>query len=246
GKSVDQAAVIDELRKAIDQTLSQLVDERVKSVVDDLPKPKDGESLDSAAVQEMINKAVELVKPKDGDPGRDALQIEPLPAVDVERAYPRGTWAMHAGGMVSSFRATTPGEVCEKHGWQVALNGIAEVAVDLAEDGRTVGVAMSMTDGNVLVKKLHFPVVLDKGVFNYEKEYAKGDGVTWGGSYWISLLDGLKGIEPRGSDTGWRLSIKTGQRGKSAYQSALDAGFTGTEFEWIKQLSPPDQPTVKL
>jgi integrin beta 3 len=67
------------------------------------------------------------------------------------------------------------------------------------------------------VKEFSFtvPVVLDRGVWNEGREggYAKGDGVTWGGSFWIAQKDSPEG-KPDSPDSGWRLAVKRGQNGK--------------------------------
>ena len=59
---------------------------------------------------------------------------------------------------------------------------------------------------------LRVPVFIDKGIFREENSYLKGDGVTCGGSFWISQQDGPEG-KPGLSD-GWRLAVKRGRDGK--------------------------------
>lgn len=65
------------------------------------------------------------------------------------------------------------------------------------------------------------PVVIDRGVWLEEKEggYAKGDGVTWAGSFWISQKD-ENGDKPDGGD-GWRLAVKRGRDGKAGRDAEL-------------------------
>ena len=60
---------------------------------------------------------------KDGAPGadgRDAIQIEVLPAIDEAKSYPRGTWASFRGGLIRAARNTDPitGALHEA-GWHV-------------------------------------------------------------------------------------------------------------------------------
>jgi hypothetical protein len=54
------------------------------------------------------------------------------------------------------------------------------------------------------------PVVLDRGVWK-DGEYKAGDGVTWGGSFWIAQKDTES--KPGGGED-WRLAVKRGQDGK--------------------------------
>lgn len=63
-------------------------------------------------------------------------------------------------------------------------------------------------DGGVLV----FPIPLDRGVYVAGKTYDTGDGVTYGGSYWItpSVTSG----RPGDGASPWRLAVKHGREGK--------------------------------
>lgn len=63
------------------------------------------------------------------------------------------------------------------------------------------------------VKEFPFtvPVVLDRGVFKSGEAYAAGDGVTWGGSFWIAQKDTA---DKPGDGDGWRLAVKKGRDGK--------------------------------
>ncbi len=69
------------------------------------------------------------------------------------------------------------------------------------------------------VKEFPFtlPVVLDKGVYKAGDEYEPGDGVTYGGSFWIAQD---KTQDKPDSGKGWRLAVKRGRDGKSAPEAA--------------------------
>lgn len=56
------------------------------------------------------------------------------------------------------------------------------------------------------------PVVVDCGIYKDGQAYTPGDGVTWGGSYWIAQRDTT--AKPDGPDSGWRLAVKRGRDGK--------------------------------
>nr|WP_278374925.1 hypothetical protein [Brucella anthropi] len=58
---------------------------------------------------------------------------------------------------------------------------------------------------------LVLPVVIDRGVFSEGKTYEPGDGVTWGGSFWIAQENTT---EKPDSAKGWRLAVKKGRDGK--------------------------------
>ena len=65
------------------------------------------------------------------------------------------------------------------------------------------------------------PAVIDRGVYRDTEAYAKGDGVTWGGSYFIAQKQAPEG-KPGESDS-WRLAVKRGRDGKDAPQPAAPA-----------------------
>ena len=64
------------------------------------------------------------------------------------------------------------------------------------------------------VRKFDFeiPVVIDQGIYKEGSTYVAGDGVTWGGSYWIAQSETK--AKPDSLDSGWRLAVKKGRDGK--------------------------------
>ncbi len=58
------------------------------------------------------------------------------------------------------------------------------------------------------------PFVLDKGVYKDEHPYAKGDGVTYGGCWWVAQR-ASKAERPGMGNTAWRLAVKAGRDGKA-------------------------------
>lgn len=77
-------------------------------------------------------------------------------------------------------------------------------------------------------------IVLDAGVFREESDYVKGDGVTYGGSFWIAQK-ASKGTRPGTSDA-WRLAVKQGRDGKQG--PAGIAGKDGAPGKDGKNLNP--------
>ncbi len=149
----------------------------------------------------------------DGQPGRDATQIEILPAIDVTKSYPRGTHAIHDGGLMRSFRTTEPlTDDAAQCGWEVMVNGLAGFSVSQSEDLRTFHVEMRLTGGKTIVRSFAVPVVLDRGVFKDGTDYQRGDSVSWDGSGWICQVESTK-AKP-GTTADWRLSTKRGRDGK--------------------------------
>lgn len=57
------------------------------------------------------------------------------------------------------------------------------------------------------------PITIDRGVFKDGSSYVRGDGVSFGGSYWIAQKE--TGTKP-GTDPTWRLAVKKGRDAKDA------------------------------
>lgn len=65
------------------------------------------------------------------------------------------------------------------------------------------------------VKEFSFvvPVVLDRGYYKDGEAFEKGDGVTFGGSYWIA--QSTTRTKPEIGNAEWRLAVKKGRDAKS-------------------------------
>lgn len=188
----------------------------VKAHVEALPAAapgqpgKDADPVDYDAIHKAIVAAVKeavdgltLPKPRDGEDGKDALALEILPEIDETKAYPRGTYANHRGGLWRSYERTSG-----KKGWEVLVNGVHEVTEEF--DGeRTLIRKTHLTNGQVIETVMTMPTILDKGVYRNENSYSKFDAVTLGGSLFIAQKDGPEGAP--GSSPDWRLAVKRGR-----------------------------------
>lgn len=87
---------------------------------------------------------------------------------------------------------------------------LEDLEVKLLEDGRTVEFAFGAGDTRI-TRSLKFAVVLDRGVYRKGSRSEKGDGVTYGGQFYIAQrdTDAVPGESPD-----WRLSVKRGRDGK--------------------------------
>lgn len=75
------------------------------------------------------------------------------------------------------------------------------------------GVTLKFARGDqVKSVSLRIPVVIDRGVYRADEGYEPGDGVTWGGSYWIAQQETK--AKPDTPNSGWRLAVKKGRDGK--------------------------------
>jgi hypothetical protein len=150
-----------------------------------------------------------------GQRGRDAMEVQILPGIDLQRSYPEGVCARWRGGVIRSERETLPivdGDVTSA-GWSVMLEGIAEETEDLSEDGRHLERRTVYTSGRSFVRKVRTSSVLDRGVWR-EASFEKGDGVSYAGSFFIAQRDTQPGEKPEDGSNAWRLAVKRGRNGQ--------------------------------
>lgn len=178
---------------------------------------KNGDSVSLEEIKSLVSEAVATAlalvpaakngEPGlDGEPGRDGADIDILPAINPEKTYPRGTYATHSGGLWRSHSVTDG-----MRGWECIVDGLKAVRVEQADD-RQFLVNVERASGLVETTQFAMPVVLDKGVYRQNEKYSKGDGVTFGGSFWIARKDSPLG-KP-GTTDDWRLAVKKGRDGK--------------------------------
>ncbi len=183
----------------------------VAEAVAALPAPEDGASVTVADVApliaEQVAKAVDaLPKPKDGV-GLAGAMIDRSGALVVTLTD-------------GSLRELGP--VVGKDGergrdGQDGADGVGFDDLDVAYDGER-GITLRFTKGERVVERsFSLPVVIDRGVYAAGKEYFPGDGVTYGGSYWIAQEPTS---EMPGSGKGFRLSVKRGRDGKDGVVKA--------------------------
>jgi integrin beta 3 len=153
-----------------------------------------------------------------GDDGRDALEIEILEGIAPLKRYQRGTYASTRGGVWKAVRPTDPlpadGDPFAA-GWTCVWRGISEAAIEHADDLRSFIVAMRLSDGTLVEKRLRQPVLIDRGVFDPERrDYGAGDGVTWDGSFWIAQRAIAPGERPGDASGAFRMAVKRGRDGR--------------------------------
>jgi hypothetical protein len=218
----------------------EVIRSEVAKAVAEIPRPKDGASVHPDTIRLMVSEearkafaAIQL--PKDGEPGRDAAHLNPMPSIDESKNYPRGTWARHRKGLWHAASDTQG-----MRGWECISAGVHDIKVEQTQE-RNFTVTVSLSDGDPVAHEFALPVVIYREIYRPETQYAKGDSVTYGGNLHIALVDGptkkpgdvTDGLD--GTPKQWRLAVKS-KEGRSAYESARKAGFVGTEAEWVASL----------
>ncbi|HZH10552.1 MAG TPA: hypothetical protein VEZ24_09285 [Microvirga sp.] len=185
-----------------------IVSEEVQKAVAAIPAPQDGKSVTAEDVAPLIASEVEkrikeLPVPKDGEPGKDGVGLA-------------GAIIDRAGELVVTLtngETRNLGPVVGRDGapGKDGADGFGFDDLEATYDGeKTVTLKFAQGDR---VKEFPFtlPVVIDRGIFSEGKNYAAGDGVTWGGSFWIAQKD--TATKP-GEGGDWRLAVKKGRDGR--------------------------------
>lgn len=169
-----------------------------------------GKDADPNDIVERVLRSIP--KPEDGRDGKDALDIEPITNLEMTRTYPRGTWATYKGSLIRSMRTTDAikdGDPTEC-GWAVMVEGSSPPTIEY--DGRRGFTVKSIKGGKEVCEPFTIPCVLDAGFFKEGQTYETGDGVTFGGSYWIAQK--ATGAKPEVGSESWRLAVRRGRDGK--------------------------------
>ncbi|SAK63559.1 Carbohydrate binding domain protein [Caballeronia pedi] len=143
---------------------------------------------------------------KDGEPGRDAFELDVLPVIDFAKDYARGTLAQHQGGLWRAH-ANTHGE----HGWACVVDGIASTQVTMDSE-RSFTVHIVRSGGAHETATFALPVMIYRGVFVAGETYKAGDVVTWAGSLWH--CNATTDTKPDTGGDAWTLAAKRGRDGK--------------------------------
>jgi hypothetical protein len=181
----------------------------------DVPQPIPGKDADPVDLQALARSAADLIvvpEVRQAEDGRDAIDVEILPAIDDAKQYPRGTYAAHRGGLWKSYERTHG-----MRGWECIVDGIDGVSI--TQDGdREFSVKLMKSSGQEVAQKFAMPIQIYKGVFREEQAYDAHDTVTWGGSQWSSTKSA--NAEKPGTGDGWILIVKAGRNGKDLRENA--------------------------
>lgn len=92
--------------------------------------------------------------------------------------------------------------------------GFDDMDVAVLEDDRTIELSFRRGDEEKAFT-VKWPTVIDRGVFNADEQYEAGDGVTWGGQFYIGT-EPSRGEKPDQAKGGkpWRLAVRKGRDGK--------------------------------
>jgi hypothetical protein len=162
---------------------------------------------------------------KDGRDGKDAADIA-------------GAFRTHDGRGVMTLtdgRVLDLGVVQGKDGKDGIT--IEDFQPEVEYDGLRTFTFRIQSRGRSVEWPFKVPMLIDKTVWKAETPYDKGDAVSCGGSIWVAQKDNAS--KPGQGNPDWRLAVKHGRDGRSAYDIAVSEGFKGTEADWLKSLRGP-------
>lgn len=188
-----------------------LVEELVSKAVAALPAPEKGKDADMDVLKSHVGELVKAIQP-----------AAPLPVPSVEEIA--GTFERRFSDLTLSwerqardtFEKAADRMPKPKDG-QDALS-LENFDMALGDDGRTVTVKMQAGE-TVIEKSVKIAAVIDRDIFKSDGTYEKGDGVSYGGSFWIAKCDAPKGV-PGSGETDWRCAVKKGRDGKDLRENA--------------------------
>lgn len=200
------------LRGEID-SLAKSVSEHVETTrlsIASIPPPAIYDDRDIRELLGQMGKSVETLgkdtealrsAPAPAD-GRDALDIEILPEVELTRSYPRGTYAKHDGGLWRSYQRTQG-----LRGWECIVDGVKSITP--AIEGKTLSLTVTRSSGEETRSEAVVPLQVYRGVWA-DGDYLEGDTATWAGSLWHCNRSATK-AKPGDGSTDWTLAVKKGR-----------------------------------
>jgi hypothetical protein len=209
-KEIDRAALVAEVIAALPpaekgkdadpEHVASLVKEEAERILWGWERPQDGK--DGAQGEKGVDG-------KDGRDGKDGADIIDV-VIDREgnAVFTLSDGRMKNVGMVVGKDGEPGRDGANGAPGKDGVDGVGFDDMDLVETEQ--GIVLRFTRGDV-VKDFRLPIVTDRGVFKEGSVYRKGDGVTWGGSFWIAQDET---VEKPDSGKGWRLAVKKGRDGR--------------------------------
>jgi hypothetical protein len=183
----------------------------LEDLVKALPPAKDGKDGDSVTADDVLpvlrKELGELVAaippPKDGNDGTSVTVDDIRPIFDQSMA----TWALEFERRAMDLHQRLIDRFEKPKDGKDALE-LADFKLELGADERTLTLVLERDDRRE-ERSLRLTHVLDRGVWKDKHPYLKGDGVTYGGSFWIAQQDAPAG-KP-GTSKHWRLAVRHGR-----------------------------------
>ena len=185
----DVKPLVDEAVKGIKIPVPDIsyLEKRIEDAISSIPEPEKGDKGDSPSPDEVA-------KAMEGHFAKWQLDFERKADLILEKAIDRMPKAKDG---VDGKNAVE----------------LEDFSIELDNDGRTVKMLLKRGE-DIIERCVKINAILDKGVFRDGEAYEKGDGVTFGGCFWISQKDAPEG-RPGNTDD-WRMAVKRGRDGRES------------------------------
>ena len=181
----------------LDEVMKALMPE-VRKAIEAIPRPADGK--DGAAGER-------------GADGKSVSLDDLTPIMEVKFAQWQLEIERRAFDVLQKAIEKLPIPKDGKDG-RDGTNGVGWDDMTVEHDGKR-GVTLKWIKGDAQhIAEIVIPCVIDAGFYKEGQTYEQGDGVTFGGSYWIAQK--ATGDKPEVGSESWRLAVRRGRDGKSA------------------------------
>jgi hypothetical protein len=186
----------------------EYVRSQIENAVAAIPKPENGKDADPQAIREMVLAEVAKIPvPADGK----SVTIDDVTPV-LEVAVSR--WAVDFERRAHDVLQTAVERLPKPKDGEKGDPGNDGFGIDeFVQRGDRTVVAIYKRGDETIEQEFKFPAVIDRGVFKSGSDYEQGDGVTYGGSFWIAQKDTS---DIPGNSDAFRLAVKRGRDGKDA------------------------------
>jgi hypothetical protein len=186
----------------------EYVRSQIENAVAAIPKPENGKDADPQVIREMV--LAEVAKIPTPTDGKSVTIDDVTPVLEV--AVSR--WAVDFERRAHDVLQTAVERLPKPKDGEKGDPGNDGFGIDeFVQRGDRTVVAIYKRGDETIEQEFKFPAVIDRGVFKSGSDYEQGDGVTYGGSFWIAQKDNS---DIPGNSDAWRLAVKRGRDGKDA------------------------------
>lgn len=213
GKDADPTS----LKAEMVPELLAFVEAHIEQRISAIPIPKNGRDAPSAetivqAMMPAIQKHLDQIPPpkdgKDGEPGKSLAPDDILPFLKSMQAE----WALDFERRAQALFQKAVDDIPKPKDGKDGADGIGWDNMTVEHDGKRT-VTLKWVKGETEVSApVVFPCNIDAGFYKEGTQYEQGDGVTFGGSYWIAQK--ATGAKPEVNSEDWRLAVRKGRDGK--------------------------------
>lgn len=180
------------------------VEPLIKQLIEAIPAPKDGEA---GPQGDRGEKGVDGANGRDGTDGKSITLDDIAPMMENALTKALLDFERRATDVLLRSVENMPKPKDGRDAFQ-----LEDIEIALGEDDRTLTLAFTR-DGARIERSVTLPTLKDAGVFKDGRAYTRGDGCTFGGSFWIAQKDAPIG-KPGDEGSDWRLAVKSGRHGK--------------------------------